>query len=344
MINAGVLVIGTGAVGGVTAGLMSGAVARVVALDANREHVELLRGRGLRLDVLGEERVVALDAHTSVAELTGPFDFGLVTLKAPAIDAVLPALRKRGIVETFVSLGNGLVQQRIAGIVGADRLIAGTVEFGATNLGPGHVAQTTDNPYVIGELDGPPRTRTERLRDVLATVTSVRVTDNIQGQIWSKLLVNSGLSGMGVVGGVLYGEVIADPAGRAALLAVWAEGVRIGQAQGLVLDEVLGIAPEALVDDDPAVVDAALATVSRLAGATKASMLQDVERGLRTEVDVINGAVAERAAELGLEAPANAQVVELVHAYERGELRPSPEHFERVAAAGAGIREARAPR
>ena len=63
-------------------------------------------------------------------------------------------------------------------------------------------------------------------------------------------------------------------------------------------------------------------------------MLQDVERGLRTEVDVINGAVVERARELGLEAPANAQVVELVHAYERGELSPSPEHFRRVASRG----------
>jgi 2-dehydropantoate 2-reductase len=333
MIDAGVLVIGTGAVGGVTAGLMAGGVSRVVALDANREHVELLRGRGLRIDVMGEERVVALDAHTSVDALTGPFDFGLITLKAPALPEVLPALRDRGLVDVYVSLGNGLVQQRVAATVGADRLIAGTVEFGATNLGPGHVRQTTRNPYVIGELDGPPRPRTERLGEVLGTVAEVRVTDNIRGQIWSKLLVNSGLSGLGVVGGVLYRDVIEDPAGRAALLAVWGEGHRIGMAQDLMLDEVLGIAPEALVDDDPAVVDDALRTVVRLAGATKASMLQDVERGLRTEVDVINGAVVERARELGLEAPANAQVVELVHAFERGELRPSPEHFERVAGA-----------
>jgi 2-dehydropantoate 2-reductase len=333
MIDASVLVIGAGAVGGVTAGLMTGGVSRVVALDANPEHVALLCGRGLRLDVMGEERLVVLDAHTSLDALAGRFDFGLITLKAPALPEVLPGLRERDLVDVFVSLGNGLVQEHVAATVGGDRLIAGTVEFGATNLGPGHVRQTTRNPYVIGELDGPPRPRTERLRDVLQAVADVRVTDNIQGQIWSKLLVNSGLSGLGVVGGVLYRDVIADPAGRAALLAVWGEGHRIGMAQGLTLDEVLGIAPEALVDDDPAVVDDALRTVAGLAGATKASMLQDVERGLRTEVDVINGAVVARARELGLRAPANAQVVELVHAYERGELRPSPEHFRRVAAA-----------
>jgi 2-dehydropantoate 2-reductase len=168
---------------------------------------------------------------------------------------------------------------------------------------------------------------------LLATVAEVRLTDNIEGQIWSKLLVNSGLSGLGVVGGVLYRDVIEDPAGRAALLAVWGEGYRVGAAQGLELDEVLGIQPDALVGRDADDVDEALRIVAGLAGATKASMLQDVERGLPTEVDVINGAVVERALELGLRAPANAQVVELVHAFERGELSPSPDHFQRVAAA-----------
>jgi 2-dehydropantoate 2-reductase len=63
-------------------------------------------------------------------------------------------------------------------------------------------------------------------------------------------------------------------------------------------------------------------------------MLQDVERGLRTEVDVINGAVVERAAAHGMAAPGNARIVELVHAFERGELTPSPELFAQVAAAG----------
>ena len=330
MIDARVLVIGTGAVGGVTAGLMTGEVADVVALDADPDHVARLRDPGLRLDCMGEERTVRLDARGSIDALEGPFDFGLITLKAPALPAVLPALHERGLVDVYVSLGNGLVQDRVAEVVGADRLVAGTVEFGATNHGPGHVSQTTRNPFVIGELDGTVRPRTERLREVLETVAEVRVTDNIRGQIWSKLLVNSALSGLGVVGGVLYRDVITDPDGRAALLAVWGEGHRVGAAQGLELEEVLGIEPDALLAPDP---DPALAIVSGLAGATKASMLQDVERGLATEVDVINGAVVRRAADLGMSAPANTRVVELVHSYERGEASPSPRHFAGVAAA-----------
>ena len=64
------------------------------------------------------------------------------------------------------------------------------------------------------------------------------------------------------------------------------------------------------------------------AGATKASMLQDLERGVKTEVDVINGGVVARGREYGVETPLNEQVVELMHAMERDERRPGPDVFE----------------
>ncbi len=63
------------------------------------------------------------------------------------------------------------------------------------------------------------------------------------------------------------------------------------------------------------------------AGATKASMLQDLERGIKTEVDVINGGVVEKGREYGVQTPLNSRVVELVHAMERGERRPGRDVF-----------------
>ena len=63
------------------------------------------------------------------------------------------------------------------------------------------------------------------------------------------------------------------------------------------------------------------------AGATKASMLQDLERGVETEVDVINGGVVEKGREYGVKTPLNSSVVELVHAMERGERRPGRDVF-----------------
>ena len=64
------------------------------------------------------------------------------------------------------------------------------------------------------------------------------------------------------------------------------------------------------------------------AGATKASMLQDLERGAKTEVDVINGGVVERGREYGVDTPFNERVVELMHAMERGERRPGRDALE----------------
>ena len=58
------------------------------------------------------------------------------------------------------------------------------------------------------------------------------ITENIGGQVWSKLLVNSAFSGLGAVSGLLYREVVADPAGKEAALAVWREGYDVGMAQG----------------------------------------------------------------------------------------------------------------
>jgi len=333
MIDAKVLIIGAGAIGGVTASKMTGGVQRVAVLDANEEHVERMQGPGLLLDELGEERHVQVEAHADPAELDEGFDFALLTLKAPHLEAALKPLHDRGVAKAFVSLGNGLVQDGIARLVGGDNLIVGTVEWGATNLGPGHLAQTTRAPFVIGEVDGKVRDRTRLLASILETVAEVRVTDNIRGQVWSKLLVNSTFSGLGVVSGLLYREIAEDPAGRDAAYELWREGYDVGQAEELDLPDVLGVPAEALVvrgSEDRQSADAALEVVMGQVGATKASMLQDLERGAKTEVDVINGAVVERGQAHSVPTPVNERVVELVHAMEKGERRPHPEVFQEL--------------
>jgi 2-dehydropantoate 2-reductase len=333
VIGARVLVVGAGAIGGVTAAKMTGEVDRVAVLDANEEHIQRMRGDGLLVDDLGEERRARLDAYSDPGELDGPFDFALITLKAPHLESALEPLRDLELVETFVSLGNGLVQERVAGIVGDERLIWGTVEWGATYLGPGHLAQTTHGPFIFGEPDGSVEDRTRLLADALGTVEEARVTGNIRGQVWSKLLVNSAFSGLGAISGLLYREVVADPDGREAALAVWREGYDVGMAQGLELEEVLGVLAESLVvrgPEDRERVDGALEVAMRQAGATKASMLQDLERGIMTEVDVINGGVVRKGREHGVDTPLNAHVVELMHAMERGERSPGRDVFEEL--------------
>jgi len=329
MVDLDVLVVGGGAIGGVTAALMTGKVRRVMVFDADREHVARMRDPGLELDRLGERRTIRIDAYAEASELPAEADFALVTLKAASLEPALTPLRERA--QTFVSLGNGLVQDRIASLVGADRLLIGTVEWGATNLGPGRLAQTTRAPFVIGEPDGSDSDRLERLRSALETAADVRISHNIRGQVWSKLLINSTWSGLGVCSGLLYREVAEHRVGHRLAVEVWREGVAVGRAQDLELQELVGVPAQDIVSSDAEVSDRAIDTMIGQLGATKASMLQDIERGVPCEVDVINGAVVERGAEHGVPTPLNAGIVELVHAYEEGSAQPSPAAFDRLA-------------
>jgi 2-dehydropantoate 2-reductase len=328
VIDASVLVVGGGAIGGITAAKLAGNVARVVVLDSNQRHVQLLREPGLVYREAGTERTVPLDAVSSVAELDGDFDFALIAVKSPFHRAALERLVPAGIVDAFVSLGNGLIQDRMAELVGADRLLSCIVEWGGTNLGPGRLVRDTIAPMVVGELDGSERERTRLLARCLESVGEVRVTHNLRGQIWSKLLVNSAFTGLSAVSGLRYGGVADHPDGRIAVYEIWAEGVAVGEAEGLVLDAVLGIEPHELVARD----DAALARMMAIAGNTKPSMLQDLEQGRVTEVDVVNGGVAQRGRAHGIATPFNDRVVELVHAMERGERSPAPEELTELVA------------
>jgi 2-dehydropantoate 2-reductase len=331
VIEASVLVVGGGAIGGITAAKLAGQVARVVVLDSDERHVQRLREPGLTFQEAGAEHTVALDAVSSAAELDGAFDFALIAVKSPFHRAALPPLVVTGKIDAFVSLGNGLIQDRMAQLVGADRLLSCIVEWGATNLGPGRLVRDTIAPMVVGELDGSERARTRLLANCLQPVGEVRVTRNLRGQIWSKLLVNSAFTGLSAVSGLRYGGVAEHPDGRTAVYEIWAEGVAVAEAEGLTLEAVLDVEPRELVDRD----DAALARMMAIAGNTKPSMLQDLEQGRATEVDVVNGGVAQRGRAHAIATPFNDRVVELVHAMERGERSPAPDELTQLVAAAS---------
>jgi 2-dehydropantoate 2-reductase len=332
-----VLVVGGGAIGGVTAALLAPELARLAVLDSSAEHVAKMRNPGLRATIDGHDRVVALNAYTAASELDGPFEFALFTLKATSLEAAAGPLAELGLVDTYVSLGNGLVQDRLGRIVGDERVAAGVVEFGGSNFGPGHVARTSIGAITIGEPGRPLQDRTRRLAEVIAPAAEIHLTDNILGAIWSKLLLNCTFSALGAISGLTTGEAVSDPDGTRAALILWREAYNVSQALGIRLEPVLDTDPAELVTDVVGE-QSATRTLLRLIEIvydTKASMLQDLERGARTEVDVICGAVSAQGSAAGCPTPANDLIVAVVHEIERGERRLDRSALAEAAAAGA---------
>ena len=306
-----ILVVGGGAIGGITAAQMAG---DVVVLDANTEHVAALR-EGLVYEQEGEERTAVLDAVASVDELEGAFDFAMVAVKSPLHHVALEPLVARGGIGAFVSMGNGLIQDRMEAIVGKGNLLACIVEWGGSNVAPGRLVRDSLGGYMVGELDGTISERAKTLAAALEPVGRTRVTDNVRGMIWSKLLINSTFTGLSAVSGLRYGGVAEQ--GPEAVFALWAEGVAVGDAQGLSLERIHDVEAHEFGPEALAVMMDHMANV-------RPSMLQDLDAGRDTEVDVVNGGVAGKGRELGIATPCNDAVVELVHSMERGERSPDP--------------------
>jgi 2-dehydropantoate 2-reductase len=307
-----ILVVGGGAIGGITAAQLA---ADVVVLDANEAHAAALRDPGLVYEQEGQERTARLNAVSSVDDLEGEFDFALVAVKSPLHRVALEPLVARGGIGAFVSMGNGLIQDRMEGIVGAGNLLACIVEWGGSNVGPGRLVRDSLGGYMVGELDGTISDRARELAAALEPVGHTRVTDNVRGMIWSKLLINSTFTGLSAVSGLRYGGVAER--GPEAVFGLWAEGVAVADAQGLSLERIHDVEPHDFDAD-------ALARMMRHMANVRPSMLQDLDAGRETEVDVVNGGVAARGREHGIATPCNDAVVELVHSMERGERSPDP--------------------
>jgi 2-dehydropantoate 2-reductase len=239
----------------------------------------------------------------------------MVAVKSPLHRVALEPLVARGGIGAFVSMGNGLIQDRMEEIVGKGNLLACIVEWGGSNVGPGRLVRDSLGGYMVGELDGTISERVKALAAALEPVGRTRVTDNVRGMIWSKLLINSTFTGLSAVSGLRYGGVAEQ--GPEAVFALWAEGVAVGDAQGLALERIHDVEAHEFGPEALAVMMDHMANV-------RPSMLQDLDAGRDTEVDVVNGGVAGKGRELGIATPCNDAVVELVHSIERGERSSDP--------------------
>jgi 2-dehydropantoate 2-reductase len=301
-----VVVIGGGAMGAIFAVGLAQAGRDVTVLDTAGDLVDHINEEGITISSGGEVVVTKVPATTNPACLAST-DLAIVFVKAHHTPSVAQALAGHlGSGSVVLSLQNGWGNSDVlAESVVAERLVMGVTYHSGTVVSLGQVAHTGRGPTFVGPYEA--TGGMDRARLVAETLTKAQfetsATADVRTEIWNKLILNAATLPVAASTGLRAAEMLEVPDVAALVEALAKEAVAVATKLGL------------RVDGDERV--ARIRTVLANAGQGKPSMLQDVEARRKTEIEVVNGAVARAAAECGIDVPLNVALCAVVHGIER---------------------------
>ncbi|MFP7295610.1 ketopantoate reductase family protein [Neobacillus niacini] len=315
-----IAIMGAGSLGTIIGALMTEGGEKVDLIDINEEHVNRLNQSGAKLTGF-INKTIPVNAITPM-NINNTYDLVFLLTKQvynyESLNQLIPHLHENSIVCT---LQNGVPEEYVASIIGAKRTVGGVVGFGATWKGPGESELTTEWETVkkyafdIGEVDGSITPRLSKIKAVLEHVGYCEISSNILGIKWSKVLMNATFSGMSAALGCTFEEVLDNQSAMTSLAHIADETIKVARAHGIELAKMQGKDMEFLELKDGQTVAEKMDFYEEVWGPhrkLKASMLQDLEKQRKSEIDYINGFVSKKGKEVGVETPYNNLVVQLV--------------------------------
>jgi 2-dehydropantoate 2-reductase len=285
-------------VGGYFGGLLARAGAPVVMIG-RPAFVEAVKKNGLFLDTLQFQESVRVEASTELDAARGA-DLVLFCVKttdnAMTARALGPLLAPGALVLSFQNGVDNVEQIRA---VAAIEALPTVVYVAASVPEPGRVKHVGRGDLVFG----PTNQKTERATALFTRAgVPCRISENIEGELWTKLVWNCALNAVSALGRAKYGQIAASADAR--------------KVVETVVDEVLAVAHAANVHppglEDPKTAIAGAFKIATQMAEAFSSTAQDMNRGKRTEIDSLNGFVSRRGAELGVAAPVNHALYALV--------------------------------
>src|SRR5262249_51146386 len=185
-----------------------------------------------------------------------------------------------------------------------------------------------------GGMPAPPPRRRGGVRPRAPPADSAKVTGNLWGERWSKLVANVMANGLSACTGLTGAQMLDNEPIRRFATRLGSEAIRVGQAQGYQLEEILHLPPETIAragEGDEAAMRSyeqqRFKDVKHTSLEQRPSMGQDMLKGRRTEIEFLNGYVVREGSKLALSCRANAVLTDIVKRVERGELEPNPRHI-----------------
>ena len=304
-----VLVVGAGAVGAVVASSIHRALPGTASLLVDAERATRLRSTGLVINGRRIDLPLSLAAPASgAAQDVRAADLIIVAVKqhqlAQAIVDMGPCVGKESII---ISLLNGIASEdELASAFGGDKVLyAMILGIDAVREG-GEIRHSARGVINFGEAKNPPGRRAERVERVAAFFdragVAYAIPEDMTRTLWYKLMINVGINPASAVMRATYGVFQRVPEARRVMDAAMRELIAIAKIMGTGLDE--------------ADVDSWYRTLAGLAPHGKTSMLQDVEAGRKTEIELFSGAVVRMGEATGVPTPVNRLLFDMVRAIE----------------------------
>lgn len=297
-------IIGAGAMGSLFGAMLS-AVADVYLVDPFGAHVRAINENGLFVEKIGGDSArYSLFATTNPQDLETKVDLAIIFTKSYMTEAAArtakPLLKTGGLALT---LQNGLGNlETISEVLGKERSVAGVTSHGGTLIGPGHVRHAGEGPTYIAN-DSRNRQMLKRIAKTFdAAGISASLAGNLDTLIWGKLVINVGINALAAILRVPNGVVGMTPECRKIMANAVVEAENVAQGFGIELPYEHPLEQVRKVCENTA--------------ENRASMLQDILRGARTEVDVINRAIVRKGKVLGIATPYNEFLSEMIEALE----------------------------
>ena len=287
-----IAVMATGGVGGYFGARLS-AAGEDVHFIARGSHLEAIREKGLKLESANGNLLIRPARVTDAPAEIGPVDIVIFAVKlwdAETAGALCKPLL--GPDTAVISFLNGVdSEERLIPILGRRHVMGGVTYIASTIAEPGVIGHTGKMARLtFGEMDGKPSRRGERF---LAACTragiEAKLSDNIVREFWGKFALLASFSGVTCLTRKPMGPIRAEPSTYTLLVDAVQEGIAVSRARG--------------IDLGAGFLDQQKAVMANMPAEMKSSMLIDLERGNRLELNWLSGAVARMGDETKVPTP-----------------------------------------
>lgn len=345
-----IAIVGAGAIGGSIGAYLLRNGYDITLIDQWAAHIEKMNSDGLKITDLKETFSVPVKGfHISeVSNIRQPFD--IIYLSVKSYDTIWstyliePLLKQSGFI---LPAQNGLNDESVARIVGFQRTVGCVPSISAGVYEPGHIIRTDPmdtHCFTVGELFGIITPRVREVVEALQVLGPSKATTNIWGARWAKLVVNCMGNALSGIIGPNISNLTNEQIDLAEIIrvAIGCEVVRVAQALGISVEPVGRVPAHKFAEsrtsrDIENLKDIIIKSrenrqlteeqIKQLGIPGRPSLLQDVIKGRRTEINELNGYITKKGVELGIPTPINQIVVKTIVAIENGELKPDPSNM-----------------